>query len=232
MLKPEPAERLALPVAPIAHTYTGAGLYTTRLEVSDGRRTAVVTGSVTVGLSEPLTARAGDDRSATVGAAVAFDGAASRPLIGIETYSWDFGDGQFGSGVNVTHDFVFDNPTPAKPVKIFLTTLTVTDNYGSSAAPFVLDITIYADGQARLNAVLAGVALGILVALGPVVRRWLPAGVTTARRACVPTTTRTTTAPSSSTRKATTSKPSATSPADGVHATAAWPMPAPEARRP
>ena len=61
------------------------------------------------------------------------------------TYSWDFGDGQFGSGVNVTHDFVFDNPTPAKPVKIFLTTLTVTDNYGSSAAPFVLDITIYAD---------------------------------------------------------------------------------------
>ncbi|MBK7988961.1 MAG: hypothetical protein IPK05_01435 [Comamonadaceae bacterium] len=26
-----------------------------------------------------------------------------------------------------------------------------------------------------LNAVLAGVALGILVALGPVVRRWLPA---------------------------------------------------------
>jgi catechol 2,3-dioxygenase-like lactoylglutathione lyase family enzyme len=65
------------------------------------------------------------------------------------------------------------------------------------------------------------------------VRRMAAGGqVTTARRACVPTTTRTTTAPSSSTRKATTSKPSATSPADGVHATAAWPMPAPDARRP
>ncbi|MBK6671108.1 MAG: PKD domain-containing protein [Actinobacteria bacterium] len=61
------------------------------------------------------------------------------------TYSWDFGDGQFGSGVNVTHDFLFDNPTAAKPIKIYLATLTVTDNYGSSSAPFVLDITIYAD---------------------------------------------------------------------------------------
>lgn len=61
------------------------------------------------------------------------------------TYSWDFGDGQFGSGVNVTHDFLFDNPTAAKPIKIYLATLTVTDNYGSSSAPFVLDISVFAD---------------------------------------------------------------------------------------
>jgi PKD repeat protein len=124
-----------LPVAPIAHTYTGAGLYTTRLEVSDGRRTAVVTGSVTVGLSEPLTARAGDDRSATVGAAVAFDGAASRPLIGIETYSWDFGDGSGPvTGPQAEHTFT----TAGRR------TVTLTVTSGSSTATDTLLIDVLA----------------------------------------------------------------------------------------
>jgi len=61
--------------------------------VSDGVYTDVKAQSVSIGLSEPLAAHAGDDQTAIVNDSVHFDGSASRPLVGITSYHWAFGDG-------------------------------------------------------------------------------------------------------------------------------------------
>jgi hypothetical protein len=53
----------------------------------------------------PLTARAGDDRTVLAGETVAFDGSASRPLAGIQTYVWDFGDSTTATGATATHAY-------------------------------------------------------------------------------------------------------------------------------
>jgi len=96
----------ALPVAPVAHRYASSGVWTVRLAVSDGLETTIETSTVSVGSSEPLRAVAGDDITATVGAAISFDGSASRPLVGIDSYSWTFGDGSPAQpGAIVSHTF-------------------------------------------------------------------------------------------------------------------------------
>ena len=96
----------SLPTAPVAHRYDMAGTYTVRLGVSDGFATTVETTTVTVSSSEPLQAFAGDDVSITVGVPITFDGSASRPLLGIDSYTWDFGDGSPSvDGARATHAF-------------------------------------------------------------------------------------------------------------------------------
>ena len=86
-----------LPDGPLQHTYTQPGSYAVRLAVSDGTYTDVRSKSVSIGLSEPLVAKAGDDQTAIVNQPVHFDGSASRPLVGITSYSWNFGDGDTAS---------------------------------------------------------------------------------------------------------------------------------------
>ena len=93
-----------LPGGPFGHTYTQAGLYTVRLAVSDGHYSAVRARAVSVG-SGPLAANAGDDRTAIVNQSVHFDGSASRPLVGITSYNWDFGDGNTATGAQAVHTF-------------------------------------------------------------------------------------------------------------------------------
>lgn len=101
-----PVETGSLPVDPLAHRYTRAGSFIVRLAVSDGQRTTIRTQTVVVGLAEPLKAIAGDDLVAVVDTPVTFDGSASRPLVGIEGYTWDFGDGTPQlSGVRVSHTY-------------------------------------------------------------------------------------------------------------------------------
>jgi PKD repeat protein len=96
----------SLPASPIAHEYTQAGSYTIRLGVSDGEQTTVRTTNIDVGLSEPLSAAAGDDVQGVVGQQFSLDGSASRPLIGIDSYTWNFGDGSpTVSGSQVKHAF-------------------------------------------------------------------------------------------------------------------------------
>ena len=76
---------------------------------------------------------AGDDLTATVGQAVEFDGAASRPLIGIQTYSWDFGDGTTAaSGAQVNHTFA--------SVGRRTVTLTVTSGATTATDTMVVDV--------------------------------------------------------------------------------------------
>ncbi|HST38925.1 MAG TPA: carboxypeptidase regulatory-like domain-containing protein, partial [Conexibacter sp.] len=92
-----------LPQAPIAHTYQRSGIYLVRLEVTDGHETDVVTRLVTVALSEPLRADAGDDLIAVAGEALTLDGSGSRPSAGIERATWEFGDGGSANGLRTTH---------------------------------------------------------------------------------------------------------------------------------
>ena len=96
----------SIPSGSLSHTYTRAGAFTVRLGVGDGQLTTVRTATVNVGLSEPLAANPGDDVQAVVGTPVAFDGSASRPLIGIDSYTWNFGDGSpTTTGAQVNHVF-------------------------------------------------------------------------------------------------------------------------------
>ena len=97
-----------LPHAALSHTYEDPGVYVVRLEVDDGFEKVSATETVTVGPPEPLSAGAGDDRTAVVGEPIRLDGGNSRPLRGIDGYAWSFGDGGTGSGEIVDH--TYDQP--------------------------------------------------------------------------------------------------------------------------
>ena len=88
---------------PRTHTYGRAGRYVVRLEVSDGYVSDVVTHDVTVVLPEPLQANAGDDLVVVAGEPARLDGGGSRPLAGIESHGWTFGDGAADDGEIVDH---------------------------------------------------------------------------------------------------------------------------------
>jgi PKD repeat protein len=63
-------------------------------------------GSTTVTAGETqLTADADGPYSGTVGMPVSFDGSGSAPAEAIISYEWDFGDGQTGAGVVISHTY-------------------------------------------------------------------------------------------------------------------------------
>jgi PKD repeat protein/flagellar hook assembly protein FlgD len=89
----------------LTHLLTLPGTYLVRLSVSDGSLTAVTTQLITVVLPEPVLANAGDDQAGTVGQAVTFSSAASRPAALITSYNWDFGDGSTSTSANPVHTY-------------------------------------------------------------------------------------------------------------------------------
>jgi hypothetical protein len=95
----------ALPAAAAHHSYAEPGSYLVRLAVSDGIKSVERTATVTVGLSGPLTAAAGDDQDVEVGRHVTLDGGGSSPAAAIAHYAWDTGDG--GSSTAATTDHVY-----------------------------------------------------------------------------------------------------------------------------
>jgi flagellar hook assembly protein FlgD len=136
----------SLPHNPVAHTYTRAGTYLTRLAVSDGKATSVRTSSVIVGLSSPLAANAGDDVVGTAGTTVHFDGSTSRPSAGIDSYHWTFGDGTNADGINVDHAY-------------------------TNAGTYTATLVVTAGGQSRQDTAVAvvrpaPVETGLVVAVG------------------------------------------------------------------
>ena len=74
----------------------------------------VVTRTVTVVLPEPLQADAGDDLVAIAGEPVTLDGGGTRPLVGVEGYRWDFGDGDVGDDAVATHTYAQPGTYTAK----------------------------------------------------------------------------------------------------------------------
>ncbi|MCL7413639.1 MAG: PKD domain-containing protein, partial [ANME-2 cluster archaeon] len=112
------------------HTYAAAGVYTVILTVTDDMG-AMNTSSTTATIQEvivnqPPVANANGPYSGDVGVGVSFDGSGSSDPDGsIDSYTWDFGDSQAGSGINPNHTYIQNGS--------YTVTLTVTDNNGAKA---------------------------------------------------------------------------------------------------
>ncbi|HEU5063757.1 MAG TPA: PKD domain-containing protein [Solirubrobacterales bacterium] len=132
-----------LPHAALSHTYEDPGVYVVRLEVSDGFEKVVRTETVTVGPPEPLSARAGDDRTAVAGDPIRLDGSNSRPLRGIHGYAWSFGDGGTGSGE--TADHVYEQPGT------YEAQLTITRNGEEATDAATITVVPPAPGTAKVT---------------------------------------------------------------------------------
>src|SRR5205814_825690 len=86
------------------HSYESAGTYTVTLKVTDdvGRKSTLVSQSITVGQGGPTASFTFSPSSPLTGTPVNFDASASRASTGrtIVSYSWNFDDGSpLGSGV-------------------------------------------------------------------------------------------------------------------------------------
>ncbi len=89
-----------------SHTYLSPGLYTVTLRTENAVQHDTATLRITVVEDLPLNAAAGDDRTLTVGTATQLDGGGSVPEGDIDSYEWDFGDGEpDGAGRTVVHSW-------------------------------------------------------------------------------------------------------------------------------
>jgi PKD repeat protein len=116
-------EKYALVAGDVGHTIEVTETATNGLGAG-APATSMATNVVSV--PEPLQARPGDDQTAVVGTPVQLDGADSRPLHGITSYSWSFGDGTSAVGATVSHTYAAAGEYQAK--------LTVTGPGGTTAS--------------------------------------------------------------------------------------------------
>jgi PKD repeat protein len=109
------------------HVYTGVGIYTVTLAVSDGElSSAIATTTVTVA-NQPPVANPGGPYSGRRNQAIAFDGIRSSDANNDSlTYSWNFGDGSFGSGATPSHAYAKSGT--------YTVSLVVSDGASSSAS--------------------------------------------------------------------------------------------------
>jgi len=109
------------------HTYSTPGEYTVTLTVSDGEDSATATTTITVtGPNQPpVAAFVTDAIEGTAPLVVNFDAVISSDPDGDPlTYSWDFGDGNVGTGVTFTHTYTTSG--------FYTAVLTVSDGQASS----------------------------------------------------------------------------------------------------
>lgn len=109
------------------HAFETQGSYNVTLTVTDDRGgTATASRTVDVENVSPTVNFSFSPENPRAGTAVDFTADASDPDGQIETYSWDFGDGETANGPNPTH--TFENQGS------YDVTLTVTDNKGGTAS--------------------------------------------------------------------------------------------------
>jgi len=107
------------------HAFANPGVYTAILTVVDNQSlSSTATHQVTVN-TPPRVAFQFSPGTIYIGVSVAFDGSASTDPDGtIASYSWDFGDGSLGTGVQPSHGYTAKG--------LFGVELTVVDNLGLS----------------------------------------------------------------------------------------------------
>lgn len=106
----------------VYHTYSGAGLYSVNLTVSGVNLTDSFVLQVNVtGYYDPIARFIFSPERPYISEDVSFNASTSLCLEGtITNYAWQFGDGNNGDGVTVTHNYTSAN--------LFSVTLTITDN--------------------------------------------------------------------------------------------------------
>jgi PKD repeat protein len=100
-------------------SYNKGGTYPVTLTVRDdtGLANAVSTDRIAVVVDQGPVAHAGEDILACAGTEVQFDGTKSTDIDGVvDSYSWDFGDGNTGGGVTPSH--IYERPGD---YRVFLT---------------------------------------------------------------------------------------------------------------
>jgi PKD repeat protein len=138
--------------APFSHTFTEAGIYEVMLTVTDGAgRTGTATVTITVSDTNaaPVAVATADVMEGEAPLEVNFNGSASTDDVGIESYLWDFGDGETSNEMNPTHTFTFAGE--------FEVSLTVTDAEGFSRTVF-LTIVVTDNGELDVEGMRAYVA--------------------------------------------------------------------------
>ena len=111
------------------HVFAADGIYNVILTIIDDRGNSDVSTTeaeiVTIIPNLPPLAVAGGPYAGEAGVPVSFDASASTDMDGtIVAYSWDFGDGQAGTGVTPTHTYA--------DAGFFMGSLTVTDDGGAT----------------------------------------------------------------------------------------------------
>ena len=114
------------------HAYADNGTYTVTLIVTDNDGSAAMaTANKTVLNRNPVALFIESAETALTGTPISFNALDSLDPDGsIVAYAWDFGDGNFGSGVLVDHSYADDG--------VYNVTLTVMDNDGASSATSAL----------------------------------------------------------------------------------------------
>lgn len=139
----------------VVYAYAASGTYQVTLTVTDNcgatsSRSAVVTvsgGNPCAG-NVPPTASAGEDQETQAGQPVTFSAAGSQDANGnITSYTWDFGDGQFGMGLTTSHTYVQSGT--------YIVTLMVTDACEALASDTATVIVYDADPCSRNQAPIA-----------------------------------------------------------------------------
>ena len=119
----------------ITHSYNITGTYVVTLKVTDdaGRKSNLVSQTITVGTGNPTADFTFNPSAPRNGQNVTFDGSPSQAQGGrtIVSYSWAFGDGGSGTGQVVNHVFTLANPAVAQTFNVLLT---VTDNAGRTSS--------------------------------------------------------------------------------------------------
>ena len=113
--------------ATTTHDFVTAGIFVVTLTLTDDAgRTASTTNSVTVGTASPTASFTLSPTDPVVGDVVNFNASSSAAPAGhtLVRYTWDFGDGAAGSGVQATH--IYTAP------RAYVITLTVTDETGKT----------------------------------------------------------------------------------------------------
>jgi PKD repeat protein len=156
-----------------SYPYTASGNYNVTLTVTDDSgetATDISTAQIGVGYLPPI-ATPGSIPPKVVGKPVVFDGSGSSDPDGtIANYTWDFGDGNTGTGENTTH--VYD------AVGKYIVILKVTDDSGLSdsfaTVALVLDPSINYPPEKPILTVPANGAVVDLGGTGVTTLRWEP----------------------------------------------------------